>query len=195
VVIFLWKSFYGPGGLINQLLNFGVAALNHLPGIALTKFQQDWLQNPKLVLFFCLVPTIWAGMGPGCLIYLAALKTVPEEIYEAADLDGASVQTKLFQIALPSIKTLITINFIGSMIGAIRGAGGFVLAMTGGGPYGERGGATEVIGLKLFYTTFGNLQFGTGSAMAWVLGSMLIGFTVYNLQLLSRMEFRTAAPK
>ena len=67
--------------------------------------------------------------------------------------------------------------------------------MTGGGPYGEQGGATEVIGLKLFYITFGNLQFGVGAAMAWVVGSMLIGFTVLQLKRLSRMEFKTAEAK
>ena len=83
------------------------------------------------------------------------------------------------------------INFIGAMIGAVRGASGFILAMTGGGPYGQEGGATEVIGLKLFYTSFGQLDFGRGAAMAWVLGSMLIGFTVIQLQRLRNLEFRT----
>jgi multiple sugar transport system permease protein len=131
-------------------------------------------------------------MGPGCLIYLAALKTVPDELYEAADIDGAGIRRKIFNIALPSIRTLVAINFIGAVIGAVRGASAFVLAMTGGGPFGEHGGATEVVGLKIFYTTFGQLQFGIGAAMAWVLGSMLIGFTVFQLQRLSRIEFRTA---
>ena len=53
-------------------------------------------------------------------------------------------------------------------------------------------GATEVIGLKLFYTTFGHLRFGEGAAMAWVIGSMLLGFTVLQMKRLSRVEFRTA---
>jgi hypothetical protein len=61
-----------------------------------------------------------------------------------------------------------------------------------GGPYSETGGATEVVGLKLVYTTFGQLQFGVGAAMAWVLGSMLIAFTGLQLRRLSRMEFRAA---
>ena len=99
----------------------------------------------------------------------------------------------MFHIAVPSIKALILINFIGAMIGAIRGAGGFMLAMTGGGPFGQYGGATEVIGLKLWLTTFGYLKFGTAAAMAWVVGAMLIGFTVMQLKRLSRMEFRAAA--
>ena len=129
-------------------------------------------------------------MGPGCLIYLAALKTVPEELYEAADIDGAGILQKIFAISIPTIKILVMINFIGAMIGAIRGSGGYILAMTGGGPYTEMGGATEVIGLKLFYITFGHLQFGEGAAMAWIVGAMLIGFTVMQLkrQLLGRRK-------
>jgi multiple sugar transport system permease protein len=192
VVIFLWRSFYSPDGMINEVLNSGVWAINGLFGADLQPFRQNWLDSSQMALFFCLLPTVWAGLGPGCLIYLAALKTIPEEHYEAADIDGAGVWRKVFTIALPSIKMLVMINFIGAMIGAIRGAGGFILAMTGGGPFGESGGATEVIGLKIFYTTFGYLQFGPGAAMAWVLGSMLIGFTVIQLQRLSKVEFRTA---
>jgi multiple sugar transport system permease protein len=192
VVIFLWRAFYNPDGMINELLNGGVVMINYVFGSNIEMFKENWLDNPTFALFFCLLPSIWAGLGPGCLIYLAALKTIPEEHYEAADIDGAGVWRKIFSIALPSIRTLVTINFIGAMITAIRGAGAFILAMTGGGPFGENGGATEVIGLKLFYTTFGYLQFGPGAAMAWVLGSMLIGFTVMQLQRLSKLEFRTA---
>lgn len=191
VVLFLWKSFYGSGGMVNSILNQIVWVLNLLPGVNIGLFNQDWLQNPYFALFFCLLPTVWAGMGPGCLIYLAALKTIPEELYEAADIDGASIVHKLFFISIPAIRVLIMINFIGAIIGAIRGSGGFMLAMTGGGPYGESGGATEVIGLKIFYTTFGYLQFGVGAAMAWVLGAMLIGFTVFQLKRMSTIEFHT----
>lgn len=191
VVIFLWKSFYNPEGTLNQVLNALIVVVNLVPGVAFDPIYENWLENERMVLFFSLLPTVWAGVGPGCLIYLAALKTVPEELYEAADVDGAGVRSKVFGVAVPSIKSLIVINFIGAVIGAVRGSGGFMLAMTGGGPYSERGGATEVIGLKLFYTTFGYLNFGAGAAMAWVLGAMLIGFTVLQLKRLSRMEFRS----
>lgn len=191
-MIFLWKSFYSPDGLINEVVNAFIRLIDHLPGVKIAQVHEDWLQHQYLAIFFTLLPIIWAGMGPGCLIYLAALKTIPEELYEAADIDGAGIRRKIFSVALPSIRALIMINFIGAMIGAFRGASSFVLAMTGGGPFGENGGATEVIGLKIFYTTFGYLEFGAGAAMAWVLGSLLIGFTVFQLQRLSRVEFRTA---
>jgi multiple sugar transport system permease protein len=193
VVILLWKSFYAPEGLINTIVNNCMAVLHSVFGTPSDPVQINWLEHHATALFCCLLPTIWAGMGPGCLIYLAALKTVPEEIYEAADIDGAGIRSKVFHIALPSIKALILINLVGAVIAAIRGAGGFVLAMTGGGPYAQQGGATEIIGLKIFYTTFGALKFGTAAAMAWVLGAMLIGFTVVQLQRLSSMEFKTAA--
>ena len=191
VVIFLWKSFYQSDGLINEISNGFIRLFNKLPGVDIPARTGDLLDNRSLALLLCLLPTAWAGMGPGCLIYLAALKTIPEEIYEAADIDGAGLRIKIFHIAIPSIKALVMINFIGAMIGAFRGAGDFVLAMTGGGPYDMRGGATEVIGLKIFYTTFGHLDFGVAASMAWVLGSLLIGFTVVQLRSLSRLEFRT----
>jgi ABC-type sugar transport system permease subunit/ABC-type glycerol-3-phosphate transport system substrate-binding protein len=193
VVIFLWKSFYSPDGLINDVVNGAIRLSNLLFRTHLPLNHSNLLDQRSSALLLCLLPTIWAGMGPGCLIYLAALKTVPDELYEAADIDGASTRVKVFHIALPSIKALVMINFIGAMIGAVRGAGGFVLAMTGGGPYDQSGGATEVVGLRLFYITFGYLKFGVGAAMAWVLGAMLIGFTVVQLRRLSRLEFRAAA--
>jgi multiple sugar transport system permease protein len=177
---------------VNQTLNAGIWLLNLLPHVHLAQYNASWLEMPGAALLCTLIPTVWVSMGPGCLIYLAAFKTVPDELYEAADLDGAGVARKVMNVALPSIRALVAINFIGAVIGAVRGASAFVLAMTGGGPFDEHGGATEVIGLKIFYTTFGQLQFGVGAAMAWVLGSLLIGFTVLQLQRLSRIEFRTA---
>ncbi len=192
VVIFLWKGFYGRYGMINDLVNFAIGLLNYLPGVALEEVHTAWLESPTFALFFCLLPTIWAGMGPGCLIYLAALKTIPEDLYEAADIDGAGIWGKTFHIAIPSIRSLILINFIGAMIGTMKTGGGFILAMTGGGPYTPYG-RTEVVGLHIFWQAFAYLRFGAATAMAWVLGAMLIGFTVFQLQRLSRMEFRTAA--
>jgi len=162
-----------------------------LPNVQLAEVHTVWTDNPGMALFFCLLPTVWAGMGPGCLIYLAALKTIPEELYDAADMDGAGARAKFFNVTIPSIKALVMITFIGAVIGSIRSGGDFVLAMTGGGPYTPRG-QTEVVGLQIFYQAFFYLKFGVATAMAWILGALLIGFTVMQLQRLSRVEFRTA---
>ena len=189
VVLFLWKGFYGQYGMVNQILNYGVHAINAVTGMKLVEFTCDWLNSPRFALFFCLLPSIWAGMGPGCLIYLAALKTVPDDLYEAADIDGAGIAHKAWHVALPTIKALVMINFVGAIIGVMKSGSEFILVMTGGGPYAPYG-MTEVIGLHIFWEAFGYLRFGAATAMAWVLGSLLIGFTVVQLQKLSRMEFK-----
>ena len=190
IVIYLWKSFYGPFGMINEVVNAIIQMLNFLPGVEFELWEMNWLQDPELALVCILLPVVWAGMGPGCLIYLAALKTVPEESYEAADIDGAGIWHKIVHVTLPAIKALIIINFIGVMVATMQGGGDFALAMTGGGPYTPYG-ETEFVGLKIFFQAFGYLKFGVATAMAWILGSMLIGFTVIQLQRLSRMEFKT----
>ena len=144
-----------------------------------------WLEDPDTAMLSCVIPMIWAGMGPGCLIYLAALKGIPEELYEAADVDGATFIDKILFVVFPILKPLIIINFVGVFIGSWYGATGRILAMTAGRH------KTEVAGLHIFKKAFTFLQFGPATAMAWMLAFMLIGFTVHQLRILSRLEFRT----
>lgn len=129
-----------------------------------------------------------SGAGPGCLLYLAALKTIPRDLYEAASIDGASVWHRVFYITLPRLRYLIGIQFIAAVIGAFKGGTDYILALTGGGP----NNATMILALEIFIQTFGNLRFGLGAAMAWILGAVLIGFTAYQLKMLARAEFQAA---
>lgn len=147
-----------------------------------------WIQSPELAMLCVVIPAVWAGSGPGCILYLAALKTVPDELYEAADIDGASNWHKVFYIVLPRLKYLIVIQFVAAVIGAFKGGTDYILALTGGGP----NNATTILALEIFYRTFMDLKFGIGTAMAWILGAMLIGFTAMQLKMLSRAEFRAA---
>ena len=144
----------------------------------------QWLSNPETAMLACVIPMIWAGMGPGCLIYLAALKGIAEEYYEAADIDGANFIDKILFIVFPTLKALIIINFVGVFITSWYGATASILAMTGGGAN------TEVVGLHIWYKAFTYLKFGPATAGAWMLAFMLIGFTVHQLRILSRVEFR-----
>lgn len=143
-----------------------------------------WLSDPDTAMLACVIPMVWAGVGPGCLIYLAALKGIPDEFYEAADIDGATFTDKVLFVVFPTLKTLLLINFVGAFIGAWYNAGGNILVMTGGGAN------TEVAGLHIWYKAFTHLKFGPASAMAWMLGFMLIGFTLHQLKILARVEFR-----
>ena len=143
-----------------------------------------WLGSSDTALFCCVLPMVWAGMGPGCLIYLAALKGIADDFYEAADIDGATFIDKILFVIFPILKPLLIINFVGVFIGSWKTTAN-ILAMTGGG-YG-----TEVAGLHIFYKAFIYLKFGPATAMAWTLGFLLIGFTVHQLTIISRLEFKT----
>jgi multiple sugar transport system permease protein len=177
IVIYLWKLLYSPGdyGALNQILmKLGLA-------------KSMWLQDEKLAMLCVVIPTIWAGMGPGSLIYLAALKNIPNEMYEAADIDGAGFLQKVRHIVLPSLKGLIVIQLIAAFIAAAQSSD-FILVMTFGGP----NEATRVADLLIFEKAYLYLRFGLATTMAWMLSLLLMGFTVLQIKYLSRMEFRTA---
>ena len=175
-VFFLWRELFGAESILNQILRFfGFEA------------RRAWNDDPHLAMLSCILPGIWAGVGPGCLIYLAALKTIPVEQFEAAEIDGASFLQRTRLIVYPGLKALIIINFTGAVAASFHGATN-ILLMTGGGP----NGATEVTSILIFFEAFTRLRLGHATAMAWILGSLLIGITVIQLQRLSRMEFKTA---
>ena len=178
IVMLMWKMFFDPSeaGALNRVLS---SLFNIGP--------QKWLQDKSQAMLAVILPLAWAGIGPGCLIYLAALKTVPEESYEAAAIDGAGVLGRIRHITLPSIRPLILIQLIFVLIGAFQSADN-VLVMTGGGPdY-----ATHVIGLEIFYNAYVYLRFGTAIAVAWLLGFLLIALTMFQMKRISRMNFTTA---
>ena len=176
VTMFLWKQLIydpAPDGALNSML--GVLGIP----------PQTYLQSPAMAMICIIIPGIWAGAGPGCLIYLAAFKCIPEEQYEAADLDGAGFFRKIWVVMIPNIKALILINFLGAFVGAFQ-ASENIFVMTGGGPVNK----TMTVGLDIWYHSFLYLNFGYATAEAWVLGAMLIGFTVLQLRVLSKVEFK-----
>ncbi|MCX6993729.1 MAG: extracellular solute-binding protein [Kiritimatiellaeota bacterium] len=183
------------GGIVAWFFfSFALPILNQ-PGIhwyqALLKTAPEpnrWLLDPKTAMFCCVLPLVWAGMGPGCLLYLAALKGIADDFYEAADIDGATFIDKILFVVIPLLKPLLIIQFVGVFI-ASWNSDAFILAMTGGTS------GTTVAGLHIFYQAYMFLKFGPATAMAWILGFMLIGFTVQQLRILSRLEFKTTGDK
>jgi ABC-type sugar transport system permease subunit/ABC-type glycerol-3-phosphate transport system substrate-binding protein len=181
IITYLWKWFEDgtPHGLFNTLISGATA---HRVGPI------DWLGNPHIALLAVVFPVIWAAAGPGCIIYLAAMKGIPEEMYEAADLDGAGIWTKIWRVTLPTLKPLILINLIGATIAAFQ-ASQNILVQTGGGPMYE----TQTLGLEIWYNAFLYLKFGYATAAAWIMGSMLIGFTLFQLRMLRDLKFTAAS--
>jgi len=177
VVMLMWKVFFDPSesGTFNQVLT--------VLGIG----PQKWLHSPSLAMMSIIMPLGWAGIGPGCLIYLAALKTVPEDLYEAAALDGAGFFRRIIHVTFPTVRPLILIQLIFVLIGSFQSADN-VLVMTGGGPdY-----ATHVIGLEIFYSAYVYLRFGAAIAIAWILGFLLVGLTMLQMKRISRLSYTAA---
>jgi ABC-type sugar transport system permease subunit/ABC-type glycerol-3-phosphate transport system substrate-binding protein len=182
-IAFMWKWFEDgtPAGLFNSLLLSGAHLFGAHPDPV------KWLDDPKIALISVLLPAIWAGAGPGSLIYQAALRSIPDEMYEAADLDGAGLGTKVWRVTLPTLKPLIIINLVGAVIGSFQ-ATDSILVMTGGGPLY----ATQTLGLEIYYNAFLFLKFGYATAAAWVMGALLVGFTVQQLRILRDLRFGAA---
>lgn len=181
VIMLLWKQMYegSERGYLNQILLAGAALLG-------TEVQPiNWLGSTFWAPICVVFPGLWAGAGMGSLIYLAALKSVPDDLYEAADLDGAGLWQKIRAITIPTLYPLIVINFVGAFIGTFHQMQN-IFVMTGGGS------GTRVLSLHIWLTAYADLKFGPATATAWVLGSMLIGFTVWQLQILKKVEFRRA---
>lgn len=193
VIAFVWRQFYdkSPSGLLNSIVSpvieHVVNPLFKIVGHAPWPLTQDWLGDPALAMFAVVLPGIWAGAGPGSILYLAALKNISEDRYEAADLDGANWIQKIRHITLPGLKPLILINLLGVFIAGFKAMENiFVLTM--GGPLNS----TRTIGLEVWQNAFMYLKFGYATAAAWVMGSILVGFTLIQIRSLLRMRFSTA---
>lgn len=148
-----------------------------------------WLQDSSgyWAMLWVILPGIWGGAGPGCIIYLAALKSIPDDLYEAADVDGAGPLEKAYHVTFQYLKPLIIINFVGAFVGTFHAMQN-ILVMTGGGP----GDKTMTIGMDIFFNAFTHLKFGYATAEAWILGSLLIGFTLQQLRILKKLRFTRA---
>jgi len=190
VVSLLWMRLYLPSseGLLNQIAMPLAAGWNAIvPMNWHIETPLRWLEDPRLAMISVVIPTIWASAGPGALIYLAALKGIAEDTYEAADLDGCTIFQKFRYVTFPALFPLLLINFIGAFIGTFQGMGN-IFVMTGGGP----NFSTHVLALEIWQNAFLYLRFGVATAQAWMLAATLIGFVVIQMRILEKMDWRKA---
>jgi ABC-type sugar transport system, permease component len=173
VGILIWKYFYEPNsGILNGLLR--AAGFIEPAGTV------QWLSDPYLVipsLVFMGFP--WVGAF-GVLIYLAGLQGISEDIYEAADLDGAGPLTVFFRIELPLIMTQVRINLVLMIIGTIQSWQNIYLFLgIDGGP----DGIATVPGLLIFREAFSRGLFGYGCAIGFVIFAVTLALTLINNKL------------
>lgn len=132
-----------------------------------------WLASRDSALYSVTMINVWAAMGGNTmLIFLAGLQGVPQELYEAADIDGAGSWIKFRHVTLPLISPTIFFNVVLAVIGALKV---FTTAWvaTGGGP----SYATWFFALHIYNQAFQYFRLGYGSALAWVLVAILLFFT------------------
>lgn len=155
----LWKAIFKDDGIINMLLGFiGVAG-------------PHWLSNKGAALFIICLLRVWQ-FGSSMVIFLAALKGVSPDLYEAASLDGAGKWRQFFTITVPLITPIIFYNLVTQLVQAFQEFNGpFII--TQGGPRG----ATTLVSLLIYNNAFKQYQMGLASAQAWVLFIILMIFT------------------
>jgi multiple sugar transport system permease protein len=170
VTVFLWRWIYNPdAGLLNALLN-----LFHLP-------QGLWLETPGTALPALVVIATWSAAGATTLIYLAALQGVPASLYEAAELDGASIWRRLWHVTLPTIRPVMLLMLVLQIIGTMQ-VFTEPFTITGGGP----ANATLSVLLLIYNYAFNNADFGGASALGVLLFLFLAVFALIYLWLTRR---------
>lgn len=167
----LWKWIYNADyGLLNT----------YLRALGVTD-PPAWLADPRLVKPALIVMGIWGGLGYNMVLFLAALQGVPRSLLEAAELDGANAWQRLRHVILPAISPMTFFIAVTSVIGGLQNFDQ-VYVMTRGGP--EYRSATFM--LYLYVTGFQYFQMGYASAMAWVLGLLVLVVTVLQFRLAKR---------
>lgn len=156
----LWKAIFKDDGLLNTLL--GIFGVNG----------PSWLSDPSYALFVICLLRVWQ-FGSAMVIFLAALKGVPEELYEAASIEGAGKWRQFFSITVPLITPIIFYNLVTQICQAFQEFNGPYI-ITQGGPRNS----TTLISLLIYNSAFKNYEMGMASAMAWVLFVVLMIFTV-----------------
>jgi arabinogalactan oligomer/maltooligosaccharide transport system permease protein len=172
MIALVWQFFFREQGTINQLLK--VIGLN---GPA-------WLQEPAMAFAVCVITNVWMSYPFFMVTILGALQSIPGELYEAAEVDGASWWQRLFGITLPLLRPAVIPVIVLSSITTFQ-MFGTVWAITGGGPSRGAGtpGATELVMVYAYKQVFQNAAYGRMGAFAVIMFIFLFGLTLYSLRL------------
>ncbi|MEV7969098.1 sugar ABC transporter permease [Sphaerisporangium sp. NPDC088356] len=166
VAVLLFKWFYDPGpGLFNQILS-----MVHLPPLA-------WLDSTSTALISLVIVSTWMNLGTGTLIYLAALQSIPSELYEAAELDGAGLFKRVWHVTIPQTKLILLVMLLLQIVATMQV---FIepYLLTGGGPEN----ATVTVAYLMYQYAFSFGNFGGGGALGLMLMLVLMVFSAVYLR-------------
>ncbi|RUS49060.1 carbohydrate ABC transporter permease [Cohnella sp. AR92] len=171
IVGFIWKFIFMQG----------FESLGNSTGWAV--FGKSWLGEPGLAFISVLGVSIWQSVGFYLVIYIAGLQSIPDDMKEAAVMDGAGPVRRFFSITLPLLAPSITISVFMALTNSIK-VFDVILSLTGGGP----GGTTYSVAYDIYRDTFQNNLFGYGTAKALVLFIAVLIITVVQLYIFKRRE-------
>lgn len=172
----MWQFVFNTdSGLLNTMLGwFGIGPV-------------PWLLEPGWAMVSLCMVTVWRSVPFATAVLLAAMQGVPQTLYEAARIDGASQMRQFVSITVPLIRAALSFVVVISIINAFQ-AFDQVYVLTGGHGGPETG--TYVLGIMLFQNAFSFLDFGYASALAWVMFAILLGLTLLQLWLSRRRALR-----
>lgn len=173
VTAYLWRNLLGPDGAVNSLLG----------AVGLDGLRQDWLGSPRLALWAVVGVIVWQFAGYSMVIFLAGLQSVPNEILEAAAIDGAGPLRRFWSVTRPLLAPAFTINLMLSIIGGIK-LFDQVYALTNGGP----GHATDTLSTLIYKDAFTLGEFGYSIALAVILTVIVAVASTSQYVVLSRNE-------
>jgi multiple sugar transport system permease protein len=170
----LWTWILGSEGLLNKALDLiGVAG-------------PAWFNEPESVRWGIIFMLVWAGTGGMTLIFLAGLQQISKELLEAAECDGAGRIRRFFSVTLPLLSPTLFFNLVIGLIGGLSlFTEPFVISGGAGGPANE----SMSVALLIYRLLIRNLDFGFGSAVAWLLTLVVMLLTVINFRLSKRWVF------
>ena len=176
IIALMWTWMYDFNlGLINDLgLRFGLLA-EPVP----------WLAQPRSAFWAIVLVLIWQGFPFFAIVVLAGLQSIPKDLYEAAEVDGATPWQGFLFITLPSLMPILITALLLRTIWVANSLD-VILVMTGGGP----GYATHTLPLYAFLRAYSGLEFGYGSALALILTVMLMGVVALYIWRLQRDQQR-----
>ncbi len=178
-VALLWMYILDPGiGLLNQLLD--------LVGIR----GPLWLQSEKWSKPALVLVSLSGAGGNTMITFLAGLQNIPQELYEAADIDGARTWQKFWRITLPMLSPVMLFNLITGFIGAFQV---FTVAYVVTSGYGGPNNSTLFYALYIYDAAFWWGELGYGSALAWILFVIILILTLIQLKISNRWVYYAGA--
>jgi raffinose/stachyose/melibiose transport system permease protein len=172
VVGLIWTWIYEPDlGLLNQVLG----------ALGLKALERNWLADPGTAIYPIIVAATWNGVGLPMLLYLAGLQTIPEELHEAAKVEGAGPIRRFLYVTFPLLRETTLIVLAITAINALK-AYDIVYAMTNGGPANQ----TQLLSTWMYFLTYNYNQVGLGTAIAVILFSLTIIFAIPYLRFMTR---------